>query len=633
MKPPRVSIPGLRSSIVPFLPLALWVLVWMGIKGGLVEEISNSESLSSFITRFRGALPLLAAFVAVAMIGVKLYRGRSDSIPLLGPLGFATIYGLVGLAAAFLSPDGSVALYWAAAYLSVPLVLWGIIWGKDGLASAQRIVRLNWLFITLAVGALFAIALLYLDLGALILTPSSWLDCELYGSWRGNSWHDLTSGILRPTGVGRYAAIAAILSLGALWKKGNRTLWAVILLVSLILLLTSGARGAYVGFAAGAALVIIFHGGKKAVAGSILAALVLVPLVWSTGVHEQFFDLCLSRQTKPSQATLAAQDTASPAARDTAPLLDLPIRVNIPAGPWILEQVSTGEQDSSVSSGLEAPKNREQDVSGTTSDQPPSAEKQTASDVFTRVLVPKGLTVEPTTANTPRRMAIPEGTWELKLLPEQQSGADWPLRLRLMPGLLELNQLAPGEILDRSLLILDPNTLGNVAFSGRVSVWEEGFKFFKQRPILGHGFHADRLLLGTHMHNTLMHALVQTGLAGTIPLVIGLLLAWVLLINALWHRASLPEVHRHLLIQVAGVVVFFSFRSVPESTGAFFGIDWLLLAPLLVYLQVVNRVTAKAGEAKERITKEGTVRHNPLLSWLRSPLAKSSIVPISLSKY
>ena len=29
-------------------------------------------------------------------------------------------------------------------------------------------------------------------------------------------------------------------------------------------------------------------------------------------------------------------------------------------------------------------------------------------------------------------------------------------------------------------------------------------------------------------------------------------------------------------------------RSFPESTGAFFGIDWLVLALVMLYLQVVN---------------------------------------------
>ena len=35
---------------------------------------------------------------------------------------------------------------------------------------------------------------------------------------------------------------------------------------------------------------------------------------------------------------------------------------------------------------------------------------------------------------------------------------------------------------------------------------------------------------------------------------------------------------------MVGVLAFFSVRSLFESSGAFFGVDWLLLAPLFVYL-------------------------------------------------
>jgi Zn-dependent protease with chaperone function len=55
-------------------------------------------------------------------------------------------------------------------------------------------------------------------------------------------------------------------------------------------------------------------------------------------------------------------------------------------------------------------------------------------------------------------------------------------------------------------------------------------------------------------------------------------------------------VHKHLVIQVAGVMVFLFLRSLFESTGAFFGVDWIILAPLLMYLQIVNRSFRRARE-------------------------------------
>jgi O-antigen ligase len=136
-------------------------------------------------------------------------------------------------------------------------------------------------------------------------------------------------------------------------------------------------------------------------------------------------------------------------------------------------------------------------------------------------------------------------------------------------------------------LVIDPRKF--FSLSGRKSVWAEGVKLFKESPVLGYGFHADRLLLGTHMHNALLHALIQTGVIGSVPFMAALIWAWVLQIKALRNRPQLPAVHRHLVIQVAGVLAFLSLRAVTESTGAFFGVDWLLLAPLLLYLQVVNQ--------------------------------------------
>ena len=238
----RTSV--LRLSAVDFLPFVLWVplwlLLWLGLEARPPEAILGSDGPVDLINHIRGALPLWAGGLAVIIFIFKVSRLRNGELSLFGPLGFATVYGLVGLTVSFLSPDGSVALYWAALYISVPLVLWGIVWGRDGLGTIHRIINLNWLIVILGTVVLFVVALLYLDLGSVILSPSDWFDCSLYKSYRGQTWHDLTGGILRPTGVGRYAALTAILAIGGLWSRSWRSLWALILLVSLILLLTSG---------------------------------------------------------------------------------------------------------------------------------------------------------------------------------------------------------------------------------------------------------------------------------------------------------------------------------------------------------------------------------------------------------
>ncbi|MCI0895372.1 MAG: O-antigen ligase family protein, partial [Chloroflexi bacterium] len=147
-----------------------------------------------------------------------------------------------------------------------------------------------------------------------------------------------------------------------------------------------------------------------------------------------------------------------------------------------------------------------------------------------------------------------------------------------------------------ALRLVPSDTLRGIRFqkgfftlTGRTAVWAQGWQLLKLSPLFGFGFHADRLLLdGQHMHNAVMHALVQTGLIGTIPFVGAFLWGWILLFKALRNLARLPAVHKQLVIQAGGVLAFLSLRAIPESTGAFFGVDWLLLAPLLLYLQVVN---------------------------------------------
>ena len=120
----------------------------------------------------------------------------------------------------------------------------------------------------------------------------------------------------------------------------------------------------------------------------------------------------------------------------------------------------------------------------------------------------------------------------------------------------------------------------------------------KERPLLGYGFHADRLVLREHMHNTYLHGLLQTGAIGLIPLLAGFTLAWALLLKAVLRISRLTATNRHMVILTAGMLALFSLRTIPESTGAFFGVDWILLAPLLLYLGLVTR-NDTAGTAGE----------------------------------
>ena len=90
------------------------------------------------------------------------------------------------------------------------------------------------------------------------------------------------------------------------------------------------------------------------------------------------------------------------------------------------------------------------------------------------------------------------------------------------------------------------------------------------------------------MHNSVMHAMLQTGVLGTVPFVLAIILAWILVLRLVLRLSSISASDKHLVIQCAGVLAFLTMRSFPESTAAFFGVDWLILAVILFYVQIAS---------------------------------------------
>jgi len=149
-----------------------------------------------------------------------------------------------------------------------------------------------------------------------------------------------------------------------------------------------------------------------------------------------------------------------------------------------------------------------------------------------------------------------------------------------------------------AVLILDPQRFSDVVLrgktldtflSGRPEIWGRGLSLIESSPWLGYGFHADRLLLAwpyrSHISNAWLHATAQTGLVGGAVFI----LAWGLAL--MWFRRAFrwaQAAERLVLVEVAGVLTFFLVRTIFESSGAFFGIDWLLIAPLAAYVQAIG---------------------------------------------
>ena len=576
---------GLRSYAVAFLPVGLWGILWLSLAGGNARQVFDPQSAGGFFHGIRAAIPLVAASLAglfilyksgqlrpkrflilgpLGLVGLYILgaagvvRGNAPIIPLvtisaavlyvflksrqlrqqrflfLGPLGLTALYGLAGLFASMaMSTNKPMAIYWAASYLSVPLVLWAGALGSGGLTYSRRIVKLIRVFLLLSIGLLFVAALLYLELGSVILDPSAWPNCNL-----DKPWLPLTRELLRPTGVGRLAALAALIAVSGMFTRTGRFLWIPVLLVSIVLLTTSGARTSMAGFGLAVSLMLLLYAGRKAVVAGAIALVLFGPLVAFTDTGQDFLKTCMFRKWVNQSVT-------------SRPVVEPATQFEVPAQ----ASESVPPLPAQASESVPPLPAQETEPSAPPPTQPPA-------------VAASGPAVPPP---DPRETRASE---EATPPPPPQTNPD-------------------------------PRVLGFIPesffeFTGRTAVWADGWTLFKESPVVGYGFHADRLKFGTHMHNSFMQALVQTGFLGTIPLVAALLLSWYLLVKAVRNLSRFSTTDRHLTIQTAGIIAFFSVRTFTESPGSFFGVDWLLLAPFLLYLTLVihNYAGEEGGSGK-----------------------------------
>lgn len=128
-----------------------------------------------------------------------------------------------------------------------------------------------------------------------------------------------------------------------------------------------------------------------------------------------------------------------------------------------------------------------------------------------------------------------------------------------------------------------------VNLTGRNMTWERGLEMIKQSPFLGWGFHADRLLLNSeHMHNSYLHAMIHSGLFGTTFFIAAFIAVWRLIIKSdVFGRARfIRGADQAMLIESVLFLGFLTARSFFESTGAFYGVDLLLLIPSIAFIHL-----------------------------------------------
>lgn len=127
-----------------------------------------------------------------------------------------------------------------------------------------------------------------------------------------------------------------------------------------------------------------------------------------------------------------------------------------------------------------------------------------------------------------------------------------------------------------------------ISMTGRTRAYELCLAAFQEAPILGRGQWTDRLAVGVYSHNSYLQALLNGGIIGIIPYIASWIYGWVLFYRLQKRAAQISQEDRVLLLEAGTVMMFFTVRSIPETTTASFAVDLLVMVAMYVYLEVLT---------------------------------------------
>jgi O-antigen ligase len=158
-------------------------------------------------------------------------------------------------------------------------------------------------------------------------------------------------------------------------------------------------------------------------------------------------------------------------------------------------------------------------------------------------------------------------------------------------GLALLAGMVPGSAVDRILLHLlrGSNVQDLVTLTGRTGYWHDAWPYILQSPVWGWGPQADRWLGIGHIHNAYLYALLQAGFVGLGLFVAGLAWTWWQLIVVVRGRIADRLGQRQMLVIAAGILGFFTARSIPEVSGAMFAVDLMVMLPAMAYIGLLAK--------------------------------------------
>lgn len=165
------------------------------------------------------------------------------------------------------------------------------------------------------------------------------------------------------------------------------------------------------------------------------------------------------------------------------------------------------------------------------------------------------------------------------------------LGVAVIGGIAIASEAVPAEMQQRFLthITRGENYEELKSMTGRVRPWTNAGPHIQDSPIWGWGMQADRVLVGEHVHNTYIYALLSGGILGLFFFSAGLVRAWFDFYE-LW-KSRYPEAigHQTAFMQAAGILAYFTVRSIPEVSGANWAADFWCMLPILFYFGALRR--------------------------------------------
>lgn len=149
-----------------------------------------------------------------------------------------------------------------------------------------------------------------------------------------------------------------------------------------------------------------------------------------------------------------------------------------------------------------------------------------------------------------------------------------------------VTSLAHSEI----YVVASRDLVPDMAGSGRLTHWGNGWTAFLTQPVFGLGGQADRFHINQNVSNMLIYTLMCGGLVGAFFAVLAvapsLWTAWTSIKNK---YIGVGRVERFLLLSSLTIFAFLSARGFVENSYALFNIDFLLVVPPIWYLSSKSR--------------------------------------------